>query len=196
MSFQQGLVVIVTSIKCLYIYFLRNSTNFPHPDLFDKFKTYWQQNYCKSSERVTGPIKKDFCLIQIIYFAKKKKEETFFQPQTMASTPPQLRWGHWRGCPEIWQNRTKLAPKMNSKPPAQHNTLGCFATTTYILLCPSKKIKETIIYWVQFAKSLPSFSAFIKSNCVIYILSALWPRLRWLYDILLWPGSIPSSVYV
>lgn len=145
MSFQQGLVVIVTSIKCLYIYFLRNSTNFPHPDLFDKFKTYWQPNYCKSSERVTGPIKKDFCLIQIIYFAKKKKEETFFQPQTMASTPPQLRWGHWRGCPEIWQNRTKLAPKMNWKPPAQHNTLGCFAITTYILLCPSKKIKETII---------------------------------------------------
>lgn len=117
MSFQQGLVVIVTSIKCLYIYFLRNSTKFPHPDLFDKFKTYWQQNYCKSSERVTGPIKKDSCLIQIIYFAKKKKEETFFQPQTMASTPPQLRWGHWRGCPEIWQNRTKLAPKKNSKSP-------------------------------------------------------------------------------
>ena len=196
MSFQQGLVVIVTSIKCLYIYFLRNSTKFPHPDLFDKFKTYWQQNYCKSSERVTGPIKKDSCLIQIIYFAKKKKEETFFQPQTMASTPPQLRWGHWRGCPEIWQNRTKLAPKKNSKLPAQHNTLGYFATTTYILVCPSKKIKETIIYRVQFAKSLPSFSAFIKSNCVIYILSALWPRLRWLYDILLWPGSIPSSVYV
>jgi len=77
MSFQQGLVVIVTSIKCLYIYFLRNSTNFPHPDLFDKFKTYWQPNYCKSSERVTGPIKKDFCLIQIIYFAKKERGNVF-----------------------------------------------------------------------------------------------------------------------
>lgn len=135
-----------------------------------------------------------------LFISLKKKEETFFQPQTMASTPPQLRWGHWRGCPEIWQNRTKLAPKKNSKPPAQHNTLGCFASTTYILVCPSKKIKETIIYRVQFAKSLPSFSAFIKSNCVIYILSALWPCLRWLYDILpdlgLYPRQYMYNVYM
>ena len=40
MSFQQGLVVIVISIKCLYIYFLRNSTNFRHPCSFDKFQSY------------------------------------------------------------------------------------------------------------------------------------------------------------
>ena len=43
MSFQQGLVVIVISIKCLYIYFLRNSTNFRHPRSFDKFQSYWRK---------------------------------------------------------------------------------------------------------------------------------------------------------
>ena len=43
MSFQQGLVVIVISIKCLYIYFLRNSTNFRHPRLFEKFQNDWRK---------------------------------------------------------------------------------------------------------------------------------------------------------
>ena len=36
--FSKGLVVIVISIKCLYIYFLRNSTNFRHPRSFEKFQ--------------------------------------------------------------------------------------------------------------------------------------------------------------
>jgi hypothetical protein len=37
-----GLVVIVNSIKCLYIYFLRNSSNSPSPFLFEN-KFYWQR---------------------------------------------------------------------------------------------------------------------------------------------------------
>ena len=86
MSFQQGLVVIVISIKCLYIYFLRNSTNFRHPCSFDKFQSYWRK-------AIAIAVKGDGSDQGRLLFEKKlgKKEETFFQPQTMASPPPQLR---------------------------------------------------------------------------------------------------------
>lgn len=99
MSFQQGLVVIVISIKCLYIYFLRNSTNFRHPHSFEKFQSYWRK-------AIAIAVKGDGSDWGRLLFKKNylfRKKKTFFQPQTMASPPPQLRWGHWRGWQEIWQ---------------------------------------------------------------------------------------------
>ena len=163
MSFQQGLVVIVISIKCLYIYFLRNSTNFPRPRSFEKFQVIGKKTISIAVERVMGLIEKDSCFRKNYLFRKKT---TFFQPQTMASPPPQLRWGHWRRRSEIFFAKNDEIGNF-SKLPAQHNTwLLCRHNIHSSLSLQKDKLRNHYII-----KSPPSSSAFIKSNCVIYILS-------------------------
>jgi len=162
-SFQQGLVVIVISIKCLYIYFLRNSTNLPHPRSFEKFQVIGKKNNFNSSREGDGS-DWERLLFQKNYLFRKKT--TFFQPQTMASPPPQLRWGHWRRCSEIFCKKNDEIGNF-SKLPAQHNTwLLCRHNIHSSLSLQKDKLRNHYII-----KSPPSSSAFIKSNCVIYILS-------------------------
>jgi len=141
MSFQQGLVVIVISIKCLYIYFLRNSTNFPHPRSFEKFQVIGKKNNFNSSREGDGS-NWERLLFQKNYLFRKKQH--FF------SLKPWLHhhrnWGEGTGGAArrfFLQKMTKLAIFQNCP---LSIILGCSAATTYILLCPSKKINwETII---------------------------------------------------